>query len=135
MIFPFVFDKNTKEEASHGQIHCDYQNILQAAHPSHAHLHRDCTYLVNATPVGMYPDTDVMPLEPGRLPGCLGVLDLIYNPPVTKLMRRADALNIPSFNGLYMLVAQAKKSSELFTGSEIPDSRIREIYLQMNTPE
>ncbi len=94
--------------------------------------HADAPLLVNTTPVGMYPAVDASPLDLTRLPNCAGVLDIIYNPAVTRLMRQAEDLGIPSVNGLYMLVAQARRSSELFTGRSIPEERVLEIYQRMN---
>ncbi len=78
--------------------------------------HADAAILVNATPVGMYPDVDASPVELTRLPALRLVLDLIYNPPQTRLLRQAQALGIPCENGLYMLCAQAARSHALFEG-------------------
>lgn len=88
----------------------------------------DAPYLVNATPVGMFPHPDASPVDLSRLPACAGVLDLIYNPPVTLLMKQAAEKGIPSVNGLYMLIAQARKSAEIFTGRPIPDDRTEAIF-------
>lgn len=46
--------------------------------------------LINATPVGMYPKVDDMPLDPAVLPRCENVFEAIYNPARTKLMRLAQ---------------------------------------------
>ena len=93
--------------------------------------HADASFLVNATPVGMYPDTEESPLDLNRLPACRGVFDLIYNPRETRLMAQAREMGIPAVNGLYMLVAQARKSAELFTGKPIPEEKVEEIYRTM----
>ena len=89
--------------------------------------HADAQVIVNTTPVGMYPKTGVAPVELGDFPQCEGVLDVVYNPARTALMLRAEELGIPHASGLYMLVAQAKRSAELFTGAAIPDSEIDRI--------
>lgn len=91
----------------------------------------DASLLVNATPVGMYPDLDHSPLDLRRLPGLRCVIDLIYNPSPTALLRQATALGIPAFGGLTMLVAQAKYAAELFTGKEIPETIIEIILPQI----
>ena len=83
--------------------------------------HRDAAVLVNTTPVGMYPKNLEKPLSLEAFPALLGVLDVIYNPARTALLLEAEERGIPCVNGLYMLVAQAKRSSELFTGSRIDD--------------
>lgn len=87
----------------------------------------DAQIIVNATPVGMYPETGVSPVKLDEFPKCEAVLDLIYNPSKTKLILDAEKKNIKTANGLCMLVAQAKKACELFTDNKIPDSEIRRI--------
>lgn len=79
-------------------------------------LHQDASILVNATPVGMYPNNGVSPIRLDTLTNLECVLDLIYNPARTKLLLDAEKRGIIAENGLYMLVAQAKESYEWFTG-------------------
>ncbi len=86
--------------------------------------HSDARALVNATPVGMYPDTGRSPLDLTRLPGLELVADLIYNPYRTALLAQAEALGIKAVNGLRMLAAQGLRASELFTGKTLPLSLI-----------
>ena len=83
--------------------------------------HADAGVIVNATPVGMYPGNGASPVDLGLFPKLEGVLDLIYNPAKTALLLDAEARGIPCQNGLYMLVAQAKKASELFRGVSIDE--------------
>lgn len=92
------------------------------------HLHSDASVIVNATPVGMYPNTGVSPIDLSRFPKLDGVLDVIYNPAKTQLLLDAESLGIPHENGLWMLVAQAKEASEYFTGKKLPDSCIEKIH-------
>ncbi len=82
----------------------------------------DTDVIVNTTPVGMYPNNLVSPLELSEFSSLSAVIDIIYNPSKTKLLLDAERLGIPSVNGLYMLVAQAKRASELFTGKRIDDA-------------
>lgn len=89
--------------------------------------HADADIIVNATPVGMYPNNGEKPLDLSIFKSCSGVLDVVYNPARTAILLQAEELGIPNACGLYMLVAQAKKSSEDFTGSSIPDSEISRI--------
>jgi shikimate 5-dehydrogenase len=71
--------------------------------------------LVNCTPVGMYPDVDHTPLAADRLgPGI--VYDLVYNPPVTRLLRDAERAGCRTIGGLEMLVGQARQQFEWWTG-------------------
>ena len=92
------------------------------------HLHSDASVIVNATPVGMYPNTGVSPIDLNRFPKLDGVLDVIYNPAKTQLLLDAEKLGIPHENGLWMLVAQAKEAAEYFTGKKLPDSCIEKIH-------
>lgn len=96
------------------------------------HLHRDAAAIVNATPVGMYPNTGVSPIDLGLFPHLEGVLDVIYNPARTQLLLDAEKLGIPRENGLWMLVAQAKEAAEVFTGGKISDEVIEKIYRELS---
>lgn len=97
----------------------NYQNL---------HLHTDTAVIVNTTPVGMYPNTGVSPLDLGVFPRLEGVLDVVYNPAKPKILLDAEARGLVAMNGLGMLVAQAKQSAEWFTGCPIDDSKIIEIH-------
>ena len=57
-----------------------------------------------------------------------GVLDVIYNPQTTKLVADARKMGVKAENGLYMLVAQAVKASELFFDREVPDEVYDRVY-------
>lgn len=89
--------------------------------------HKDARVLVNTTPVGMYPETGKAAFSAADFPLADGVLDIIYNPARTALLLEAEKLGIANLNGLYMLVAQAKKSSEQFQDKKIADSEIERI--------
>lgn len=95
---------------------------------SNLHLHIDAAVIVNTTPVGMYPNTDAAPLDISLFPKLEGVLDVIYNPARTALLRQAEQRGLAAMNGLLMLVAQAKEAAEWFTGTEISDSVIAPIH-------
>lgn len=99
------------------------------------HLHKDAAIIVNTTPVGMYPNTGISPIDLDLFEHLEGVLDIIYNPARTQLLLDAEKRGILTENGLWMLVAQAKESAEWFTGKKIPDDMIgyihRKLRLQM----
>lgn len=86
-------------------------------------MHGDTEILVNTTPVGMWPDTESSPVALDRLPNVRGVMDVIYRPDRTKLMRDAAARGIPALGGLTMLVWQALESAMIFTGQTIPQEK------------
>ena len=96
------------------------------------HLHSDASVIVNATPVGMYPNTGVSPIDLRRFPALTGVLDVIYNPAKTQLLLDAEKLGIPHENGLWMLVAQAKEAAEYFTGKKLSDDMIARIHHKLS---
>lgn len=90
--------------------------------------HSAAALLVNTTPVGMYPNTGISPVDLNLFPVLEGVLDVIYNPARTQLLLDAEKRGLITENGLWMLVAQAKESAEWFTGKQISDDKISEIY-------
>ena len=92
------------------------------------HRHADAALLVNTTPVGMYPNTGAAPVDVSRFPALEGVLDVIYNPARTQLLLDCEKLGIPAFNGLWMLVAQAKQSAQWFLDTPLPDSLVADIH-------
>jgi len=89
--------------------------------------HYDADILVNATPVGMYPDNGSCLVNVGEFKSLEGVIDVIYNPYRTKLILDAMEKGIPCAGGLEMLVAQAKQTSEIFTGNAIDDDEIETV--------
>ena len=92
----------------------------------------DADILVNATPVGMRPNTDVTPVNPRLLHPSLTVFDLVYNPLETRLLSEAKKKGAKTVNGLTMLVFQGAISFEIWTGVEPPikvmmDAALREL--------
>jgi shikimate 5-dehydrogenase len=72
--------------------------------------------LVNATPVGTWPRVDDTPVPAACLSGGRLVYDLVYNPRETRLMRDAEEAGCRTIGGLAMLVAQAERQFEWWTG-------------------
>ena len=100
----------------------NYQNLQ---------LHADAAVIVNATPVGMYPNVGVSPIDLSHFPRLKSVLDIVYNPARTQLLLDAQKRGITTMNGLWMLVAQAKESAEWFTNSSISNVKIQEIHKKL----
>lgn len=94
--------------------------------------HVDTSLIVNATPVGMYPNTNESPVSLDCFPVLEGVIDMIYNPARTALLQQAEDRKLVSENGLWMLIAQAKESAQWFSGNEIPAETIPYIYKKLN---
>ena len=93
--------------------------------------HKDAAILCNCTPVGMYPNNGVSPIDLDLFPRLEGVLDMIYNPSRTKLLMDAAERGLIHCNGLWMLVAQAKEAAERFLGQSLPDAMIQQVYDKM----
>lgn len=92
------------------------------------HRHRDADVIVNATPVGMYPDCGISPIDLDDFPALSCAIDVVYNPARTQFLLEAEKRGIVTENGLWMLVAQAKESAEWFTGKKIDDDVIGDIH-------
>ena len=93
--------------------------------------HADADYIINTTPVGMYPNNGENPVDLAVFTQCKGVADLIYNPSKTQLLLDAEKIGIPAVNGLAMLCAQAVKAAESFTKSKIPAEKTAEIIKKL----
>ena len=100
----------------------NYQNLSR---------HADAQLLINATPVGMYPENGESPVDLTYFPHLEAVFDLIYNPCRTALLMQAERLGIPAFGGLAMLAAQARRSSELFQNKSLPDTLVDQVMLSI----
>ena len=87
--------------------------------------------LVNASSVGMAPNTDASLIEdPSYFHQGLIVYDAIYNPRETKLLRLAREAGCETCNGLYMLLYQGAEAFRIWTGKEMPVDLIKEKYFQ-----
>jgi len=94
---------------------------------SNLHRHYDAQILVNATPVGTYPNNGVSVTELAPFTKLEAAYDLVYNPAVTEFLRQAAEVGAVAVNGLGMLVAQAKRAVEIFLDTEIPDDVIETV--------
>lgn len=113
------FDEFTKKI---GASEIDYQTF-ETSHAGEV--------LVNCTPVGMFPHIGGCPISEQRIADFPAVVDLIYNPKDTELLKMARHYGARTLNGMYMLVAQAVGSEEIWMGREIPFSVIEQIAKEM----
>lgn len=81
----------------------------------------EITVLINATPAGMHPDVDAVPVDIDRFTNLRYVIDIVANPVRTRLVYEAQLKGIDAYGGLEMLVAQAAAADELFTGDPVDD--------------
>ncbi len=82
-----------------------------------------CELVVNATSVGLVPKET--PVPAASIPADAGVVDLIYNPRPTRLLREAAARDMMTLDGLPMLVYQGAAAFELWTGMNAPTGVMR----------
>lgn len=85
--------------------------------------------LLNATPIGMYPQEKVSPLAAREL-NCSLVMDLIYRPMRTKLLKLAASRGITCVSGVEMFVAQGVAQWEHWMGRKAPECRMRDAVLR-----
>ena len=80
---------------------------------------KDYNIIVNCTPLGMYPNTDVCPTLPYEAMDSHNLLyDLLYNPDETLFMQKGKEHGAITKNGLEMLLLQAFASWEFWNGKE-----------------
>lgn len=98
----------------------------------------EAVLFVNTTPVGMYPDTDGLFIDPGpeetKLFEGKICYDLIYNPLQTRFLSMAEEAGAKTINGLEMLILQGSKSFELWTGKSFPVELVRKELIRYFTP-
>ena len=97
-----------------GAIACSYDNWMEFAD--------DTSLIVNATPLGMVPNTDASPIQDHEIDHLTGKVcyDIVYNPRETKFLKQAKQADGIPVGGLDMLIYQGAKSFELWTGKHFP---------------
>ena len=90
--------------------------------------HTDAEVIINTTPVGMYPNILGSPVDIDKFPSLVGVIDAVYNPLSSELVESARARGIAAEGGLYMLVAQAVRASEIFIDKVYPEGELERVY-------
>lgn len=85
----------------------------------------NCSILVNATSVGMYPHTDSTLVDPNLIKPRHTVVDIVYNPSRTKLLAEAEKAGARTIGGLDMLIWQGALAFEIWTGRQAPINVMR----------
>ncbi len=90
--------------------------------------HGDAQVIINATPVGMFPNQGGCPIDISAFPKLEGVLDAIYNPLRSNLVLDAQERGIAAEGGLYMLAAQAVHASAVFLDKPLDESLVEKAF-------
>lgn len=109
-----VINRSTdKGERLAGDLSADYRPLNDIGK-------MNCDILINTTPVGMTPHTDVMPIERRYLKKGMVVMDIVYNPLKTRLLTEAVKAGCITIDGVSMFVHQGAFQFELWTGIKAP---------------
>lgn len=93
--------------------------------------HADTQIFINTTPCGMYPNPNGTAVEIERFPKLEGIADAVYNPLRPQLVLDAKKRGIPAEGGLFMLVAQAVRASEIFLDTVYPTEVLESVYRKL----
>lgn len=92
---------------------------------------KNCNILINATPIGMFPRINALPIELDKtFNKNIFVYDIVYIPNETKLLKNAGKLNLKNANGLQMLVRQAAAAFYIFTGHAAPAETMKKAAIK-----
>lgn len=90
--------------------------------------HSDADFIINTTPSGMYPNNFDTAIDLSCFTKISGVADAVYNPLRTPLVLAAKERGIAAEGGLYMLVSQAVRASEIFTDTKYSVDKIEKVF-------
>ena len=79
----------------------------------------------------MFPDVEGCPVSEEIIAAFPAVVDIVYNPKDTQILKIAGRHGARTLNGMYMLVAQAIGSEEIWMGREIASSVVEQIAKEM----
>lgn len=85
--------------------------------------------LINATSAGMHPNTNEIPIDSKLLHKKLTVMDIVYTPLETKLLKEAKKVGAHTVDGVEMFVNQGAESLRIWLGTEAPREVMREAVL------
>lgn len=87
--------------------------------------------VINTTPIGMHPNINDLPVQNDEIfhEGQV-VYDLVYNPPMTKFLKVAKNKGTEVVSGVEMLILQAEKAFNLWTGKEMPVQEVQKFLIQ-----
>ncbi len=108
--------------------HLQTEGIIMCSYDLWTEYAEDATVIVNATPLGMYPNVNASPVKESEI-DTLGdklCYDIVYNPRKTTFLNQAEQAGGIPVGGLEMLIYQGAKSFELWTDKEFPIKLVKE---------
>jgi 3-dehydroquinate dehydratase/shikimate dehydrogenase len=93
-----------------------------------------CDVLINCTSVGMHPNVDETPVHHSLLKPGLVVMDIVYTPETTMLIREAQGRGCHVITGVDMFIRQAARQFKLFTGQEASLEYMRAVLRRALSP-
>ena len=92
-------------------------------------LPQNIDILINATPVGMFPNISQMPIADADLKNCKAVFNAVYNPIETLLIKKSRKNGAKVASGMSMLIFQAVFAHKIWTGAKFSDADIFQLIL------
>jgi shikimate dehydrogenase len=122
-----VFNRSKKGEKLGKELGCQYLPLSFLAKMKVGELEADV--IINATSLGMYPRDGETPIPKGLLKKGMMVMDIVYQPLWTRLLREAKQRGCITVNGLEMLMRQAAAQFEIWTGRRLETGQIEKAFL------
>lgn len=129
---PFEFAVRREDVSKAGLLCLDITKKIPEAEVSFGLMEQfigTVDVLINATPVGMYPNVDAQPIHNCAIGRCAAVFDAVYNPLETVLVKRAKANGAKAEGGMSMLVWQAVVAHQHWDGSQYDKKDIDRLCL------
>jgi len=121
---PVIFNRTTKTgEGVAREFGCPFYSLSEIEK-----IKADC--LINTTSVGMAPDIEKSPLMQESLINFRWVVDIIYNPLKTKLLREAEEVGCTVLDGVGMFVHQGAEQTKIWMDMEPPRALMRTVVLK-----
>ena len=91
-------------------------------------IHTDVDVIFNTSPVGMFPKNNASPIDLTKFPNLTALIDVVYNPIETKLLREAREAGCKCVGGKGMLLWQGVSAFKLYTGEDMPVEEVKKLY-------
>ena len=129
---PVLFAVRTEDVEIAKKLCEEIKSTVIGSQPSYcliSELNGDIDVLINATPIGMFPNVENQPVSDEVIAKCKNVFDAVYNPLETVLIQKAKANGSNAVGGMSMLVWQAVVSHEIWDGSVYDPAEIEKICI------